>query len=217
RVELSCEGKLHFGSADEAGYQCPVDWWLTPGTHTVTVTADAQIYSKELTVPGESTDTLWVHAVAPLPTKAVPAPVVAEPAHVPVPEVIAPPPVVHRDTGISPAWGWATASAGVLLVAGAATLHGLASSDNEDLHDRFGSSANVPAGTSAQAAYDRAYDADVAPRATAAWILYGVGAAVLTTGIVLLVTGQDTAEPAAITLTPMGLPDGGGMRLDMAW
>ena len=64
--------------------------------------------------------------------------------------------------------------------------------------------------------YEDAYNGEVVPMATTAYILYGVGAAAAVTGTILLFIPEDDA-PAKATVAPIVAPDTAGISFSLGF
>jgi hypothetical protein len=110
---------------------------------------------------------------------------------------------------------WALLSAGVAGVAGGATLHGIAFSNNEDLHSQYpDGTADTLLPATNKANYDAGYENDVKPLVIGAGVLYGVGAAAAVTGAVLMILDK-TPEDSATSIEPLAAP--GMMGMNFEW
>jgi hypothetical protein len=132
-----------------------------------------------------------------------------------VPTVVEKPPVQEPQEAEGPsALDAVLLGGGIALAAAGGVLHALAYSSNQALIDEYpDGTPGSPAPASYQRDYDRRFDDEVAPKMTAAWILYGAGAATAITGAVLLVLDlQDGAgAPAGMEVTPMPVSGGAGV------
>lgn len=110
---------------------------------------------------------------------------------------------------------WALLSAGVAGVAGGATLHGIAFSNNEDLHSQYpDGELGAPVSVDNKAGYDAGYENDVKPLIVGAGVLYGVGAASAITGAVLMILDREVEE-SATSIEPLAGP--GTMGMSFGW
>ena len=164
----------HEGSA-----RTPFRLYLLPGTYAL------QVDSR-----GHSTYSATVRAVAgerhKLVAHLVPEPVAKAP--LPTPSV-QPAIAAHRDE--SPAW-WIVGSIGVTSVVVGGIMHGLSRGDLPELRRISAAPA-----TAASAARYRELRGRAEDRETAAYALYVGGGLALAAGAVLLVLGDDAAEPGA--------------------
>ncbi len=113
---------------------------------------------------------------------------------------------------------WTMVGAGLALAAGGGAVHFMGHSANESLHDKYFDKADYPDGAAAQGLYDADFDEQVAPKTTAAYVLYGLGGASLVAGIVTWAIRGPTKGPQATwQLTPWTAPDGGGAVFSMGW
>jgi hypothetical protein len=189
-------------SAQTDAVVCPRHWWLAPGKYRVRAHREGYVpgvIDFAVTGPGEK----WGPEIRLVPVAPV-APgggvLPGEPG-----TTVSAPLEGGRRAG---ALEWALYGTGAALGAGGAALHLLAWDRNEDLHDRFKGE------TGGKAGYDAAYEDEVQPRLTAAWVLYGVGGAVLVSGLVVsLVSGQgetSSERSGSVSVVPLVLPGGTG-------
>ncbi len=109
---------------------------------------------------------------------------------------------------------WILLSAGVAGVAGGATLHGIAFSNNEDLHSQYpDGTPDAPQPAANRAGYDTGYDNDVRPLVIGAGVLYGVGAAAAITGAVFMILDK-APEDSATSIEPLAAPGMMGMAFE---
>jgi hypothetical protein len=111
-------------------------------------------------------------------------------------------------------WKWAVAGSGVALVAIGGALHSAAHNRNEELRQEYPDGDywhRVPADYPVK--YKEGYDNEVVPMASAAYALYGLGAATAVTGVVLLLIPEDR-KPAG-TVAPTVNADGGGISFTL--
>ncbi len=119
-------------------------------------------------------------------------------------------------------WKWTLLGGGVAMVATGAALHSIAARDNDDLRKKYpDGTADSPAPLENQQKYNSEYDSSVLPKAVAGYVLYGVGAAAATAGLVTLIIDM-TAAPAdkevmTTRIRPMTLPEGGGVTLGVTF
>jgi len=115
-------------------------------------------------------------------------------------------------------WGWALVGVGAAAVAGGAGAHVLAALKADEAR-------GVPNRPDLRAEFEGLRD-DARTAELAAYILYGAGAAVAVTGIVLLVvdpgptappTGVASAAVRAPQITPVLLPDGAGLSVGLSF
>ncbi|MFH1529600.1 MAG: PEGA domain-containing protein [Pseudomonadota bacterium] len=119
-------------------------------------------------------------------------------------------------------WKWTLLGGGVAMVATGAALHGIAARDNNDLKKKYPDGvAGDPAPVENQQRYNSEFDSSVLPKAVAGYVLYGVGAAAATAGLVTLIIDMTSApadtEVMTTRIRPMALPDGGGVTLGLTF
>lgn len=180
-------------------YPCPLTWWVLPGKHKVQVSASGFKTGKFAFTAGNAgaEQQISLTLSRPGPEK---APAKKESPKTLVKEAPSP--------GTSRTLEWAVmGGAGVALLAGA-VFNLMAVSTNADLHKKFNNVGKYPSATEAKQGYDKAYDSDVQPKLTAAYVLYGVGAvAALSSGAMFLLRGGSSV-PAAVESMPVR--DGAG-------
>ena len=96
---------------------------------------------------------------------------------------------------------WALFGGGLALVVVGGILNGASYSKNEDLHDKYPPDSAVH-----KEAYNSAYDDEVKPLSTAAYVLYGVGAAAAAAGGVWVIVDAVKAAPkraTGVSMAPM--------------
>ena len=115
-------------------------------------------------------------------------------------------------------WKFAVAGGGVALVAIGGGLNAAAISRNDELKQQYpdGTDYWYPAPAENPVKYEDAYNGEVVPMATTAYILYGVGAAAAVTGTILLFVPEDDA-PAKATLAPIIAPDTAGFSFSLGF
>jgi hypothetical protein len=114
-------------------------------------------------------------------------------------------------------WKWAVAGGGVALVAIGGGLNAAALSRNDELKQQYPDGTywkRAPAENPAK--YEDAYNGEVVPMATTAYILYGVGAAAAVTGTILLFVPEDDAV-GTTTVAPIIAPDTAGISFSMGF
>jgi hypothetical protein len=114
---------------------------------------------------------------------------------------------------------WTLIGSGVALGAAGGALHFLGNSKNEELHDKYDDSAAYPDHKKGKELYDEAYDSEVSPKMTTAYILYGTGGTALLAGIITwAIRGPAPADSStAWNLSPWTIPDGGGAVFTLGW
>ena len=143
------------------------------------------------------------------------------------PEVPVKTPVAVDPVGKPPAarsqwWKWTLLGGGVAMVATGAALHGIAAQDNDALLKKYpDGTAEAPAPLENKQKYDSEYASSVQPKAIAGYVLYGVGAAAATAGLVTLIIDMTSApadkEVMTTRLRPLALPDGGGLSFGVTF
>jgi hypothetical protein len=181
-------------ASQQSHVSCPAAWWFLPGT-----------YRLEFSAPGFQRRTLEV-AVKAFGDKGS--------REVQLDRLSGPSSASHFSR-----WPeWTLIGAGVATAAGGGVLHFMGHSTNESLHDRYFDVSDYPDRGQAKALYDSDYDDQVAPKMTAAYVLYGVGGAALVAGVVTwAIRGPKKAPLATWQVTPWTLPDGGGAVFSMGW
>lgn len=119
-------------------------------------------------------------------------------------------------------WKWTLLGGGVAMVATGAALHGVASRDNDALQKKYpDGTATAPAPLENKQKYDDAYESSILPKAVAGYVLYGVGAAAATAGLVTLIIDMTSAPADKDVMTtrvrPMTLPQGGGVSFGVTF
>jgi len=119
-------------------------------------------------------------------------------------------------------WKWTLLGGGVAMVATGAALHGVAARDNSDLKKKYpDGTAASPAPIENQQKYNSEYESSVLPKAVAGYVLYGVGAAAATAGLVTLIIDMTSAPADKDVMTtriqPMTVPQGGGVPLGVTF
>jgi hypothetical protein len=220
RVVISCEQegtKLYLGkSATGPAYSCPLTWWFLPGKrhiHAVRegfVSGGAEVDVRERGEQGSHTIALV--AIAKEPDSIVkPPPDQVEPAG--TPNTITKP---AAPRGGSKILEWTLIGSGTAAVITGGILHGMASSANEELHDKYKDSTADDAGKQ----YDDEYGEQVLPKEVSAYLLYGIGGAALATGAVMmfLKPGQsDGDKGSSMTVAPMFIPRGTGAAMTLVF
>ena len=111
-------------------------------------------------------------------------------------------------------WKWALLASGAALGAGGGTIYYLSSKRYDELGDKYAES--VPAGKEEE--YEKAYnggvDTEIRPMNTAAFMLYGLGAAAGVTGLLFLLFDGGSQEAGPVSVAPMPLKDGLGFTLN---
>lgn len=195
------------GSKTQSTYPCPLIWWFQPGNHVLLASKEGQPeYKAEITV--RELGDKGIHAIDFPVKKKAPTETTRPVQEVNPPVVIAEP----RETPThSRTLEWALSGGGSALVAAGAVFHGLAYSREEDLYSKYRSD---------RPAYDKAYDDEVAPKMTAAYVLYGVGGAALVGSVVTWVLNKpkkDGADGSTVSFTPYALPGGSGAQMTLRW
>jgi hypothetical protein len=119
-------------------------------------------------------------------------------------------------------WKWTLLGGGVAMVATGAALHGIASRDNDALQKKYpDGTAALPAPLENKQKYNDAYESSVLPKAVAGYVLYGVGAAAATAGLVTLIidmtSGPADKDVMTTRVRPMTLPQGGGVSFGLTF
>ena len=119
-------------------------------------------------------------------------------------------------------WKWTLLGGGVGMVAVGVALHGMANQENEDLRKKYpDGTPEFPAPAENQQNYNSEYDSSVYPKAVAGYVMYGVGAAAATAGLVTLIIDMTSAPAEKEVMTtrvrPLALPDGGGLSLGISF
>lgn len=214
------DARIVLGSGDKAiEYPCPLTWWFLPGDYLITIRkAGFKNQTIPITVSLETNNA--EHEVelepAPEPEKTVPPTSSGEQTGdwntVPYANtsdefpatVVAP-----AESGGSNFFEWTLVVSGIAIAGAGGFLHWQAGVKNDELHDIFLDKEKIPTWKIAQANYDKAYDNEVRSRETAAFALYGVGAAAALTGVILLAVGDDEAD-GTVSLSPASQPGGAG-------
>ena len=188
---------------------CPAEWWFLPGKHTVHAERSGyQERDEVITVvagSGTASKQVVLAAVVPPPGDGDGGETIAKPGPVEEPSRVA---------------EWALIGSGLALGATGGVFYWLAYSKNEDLHDEY---KDPPAGTTEQEAkegYDAAYEDEVEPKQTAAYVCAGVGAALVVAGLVTWAVsepGGESGASAAFSISPLALPGGTGATMTLAW
>lgn len=138
------------------------------------------------------------------------------------------PPVDEPGTVVRPPaaggqwWKWTLLGGGVAMVAVGAALHGMANQENEDLRKKYpDGTPELPVSVENQQNYNSEYDSSIYPKAVAGYVMYGVGAAAATAGLVTLVIDMISAPAEKEVMTtrihPLALPEGGGFSLGVTF
>lgn len=204
-VVVPSDATVTFAGPDaNLALQAPVTWWLAPGEHHVRATAAGfKDASLELDIaPGsDARFKLRLDAAA----KA------ADP--------IAPPPQSTPSKG-SAVGQWILIGAGAATVIAAGALHGMAHARNDELWQETYPDVpdDITQSQQQEALYQDAYDSDVKPLATAAYVLYGVGAAAAAGGVLWMVLDKssDGAE-SSTSLSPMLSPGSVGTTFTLTF
>ena len=215
KVSISCEPDgATLGLDPAAGaiaYPCPLTWWFVPGKHEVSATKEGH-HPQTAEIDVLERDDEGAHEIK-LVAIAKDPPVVAK-----LPEKTPPSDTITIDKPadsepIPNLLEWSLVGAGGAAIIAGGIFHSLGYSKNEDLHDKYKDEENYPDQDAAKKPYDDEYADEVQPKLTSAYVLYGLGTAAVTTGVVLLVLNEGEAsagERGAWTLAPMALPQGGG-------
>ncbi len=195
-VQVFLDGKLEGG--------VPFERKIRTGTYELMVGAPGKMpWRKTIVVEADKTVT-----EAPEAARLVVAePEIDEPTETVV--VMAPEkPVKNRKT-----LAWALLSAGVVGLAGGATLNGIAFSNNEDLRSKYpDGTQEAPQPSTNRTDYDAGFDSDVKPLIIGAGVLYGVGAASAIAGAIMLLDGSP--DDSATSLEPLAAPGIMGMTFE---
>ncbi len=192
---------------DHIDWQPPRERWVQRDASIVLVKSDGyEARQVEWAHPiGVKADKVVTLAKAPAAEAAAPA--AAEPAPAPLPPVIqAPKPSEPSFTGA----GWTAAAGGLVALGGGAGMFAWAGSAVDDAEAL---NADPPAD---QTAYDERRQQIESSRGSAVaggWILTGVGAASLVTGVVLLLIDGGGPNTEATSIMPLVLPGGAGVRV----
>lgn len=132
--------------------------------------------------------------------------------------VIAKPDPVKK-SGTKKGLGWGLAGGGAAVGIGGLVCHLLAFSRNNGLQDDFpDGTADNKVAPEVVDAYNKAYDDEVKPLSTAAYVLYGVGGAALAAGVVVLILdAKDGNKDTATNLVPMLGSDHAGIGVSFTW
>ena len=222
KVTLTCDSEgisLGVKSATsnlQPVYACPLTWWFEPGKRQILAgktghkPRTVEITVLELGDKG-------VHKI-PFPTEAEPAVTVTDPGNGgEEPVVVARPkePATHDRT-----LEWTLVASGAALGIAGAVFHGLGLSRNDELHSKYLEDSEHPYGPDAKKLYDDAYDEQVSPKMTTAYVLYGLGGAALGAGAVLWVLGKpekSAGRNSPLTFAPLAFPGGSGAMMTLEW
>ncbi len=175
---------------------CPATWWLPPGEHRF-----------EASLAGFTPETVTVTVAQVAREQQVRITLSRAPAAVPSAA-----PVEARPPA-RPVWAWATLGGGLAAVASGAICYGVAYARNQPLVRRYGG-----AGSDVESEYLRRFYDRVLPARTAAYVLWGVGAAAAGAGAAGLLWPRGGAQEkfsrqGHVALTPMPeIPLGLGLR-----
>jgi len=197
-VNLTCPSdtaRIEFPGVGAAGrgrlYPCPLTWWFTPGQHTVKVRAAGGMK--------------WSRVVK------VERPVDGASA----------PSIALKPESESQVLEWSLIGGGAAVAAVGVVLGVLAESRNNDLHERYKDPTAYPDGDAAKGLYDSAYDDEVRPKRISSYVCYGVGGAVLATGIALMFLHSAPSDQAgfspSFTFVPIVHPDTAGAFLQFTF
>lgn len=211
KVTLTCtENGISLGleaGASRPTYPCPLIWWFAPGKHVLLANLEGHpVHESKITV--RELGDKGIHTIdfpkGPEKTVKVVQPEKTVPAPVVISKPVAPP--AHDRT-----LEWVLMGSGSALVVTGAIVNVLGYARNEDLHTEYESD---------RPGYDKAYDDEVAPKMTAAYVLYGVGGATLVGGAVMWLLSSSkgsAAEKSTVSFTPLALPGGSGGMLTLYW
>jgi len=216
KVNISCEpdgATLHLDpAADAIAYSCPLTWWFVPGKHEVSATREGfhpQTVEIDVLERGdEGAHEIKLVAIAKDPPVVATLPVEKTP---PTDTVTIDKPPDSKPIPNLLEWSLVGAGGAALIAGG--IFHSLGYSKNEDLHDKYKDLDAYPNQEAAKEPYDDDYADQVEPKMTSAYILYGLGGAAVTTGVVLLLLNEgDVAvgDQNAWTFAPLAMPQGGG-------
>lgn len=209
RVQFQCESPmvaLRFEDGFEASiWPCPLEWWLEPGEHRVAAEVGDVVVVLPVRVSAQRTDLRILVPAITVPVEAVTRPlqVGGEQAAVSV---------AYGNSVSGGAWALLLVGAASLLAGGA--CHGWAWWDERNLRQVY-PDKGVPYATFLEnrAAYNRAYDDDIAPFVISSYVLYGVGAASLLGGVAWLLFGDASLEPSpSVSFLPEG-----GLMIGIGW
>ena len=211
------ESEVVIGTGAKAvAYPCPLTWWFKPADYLITVQkAGFKTVTIPVTVSLENADKEYsVELEAePTPVNPTPAPTTtATPVTKgPIKATALPPPTVVRlpESGGSKFIEWTLIVTGTAIAGAGGFLQWQAGQKNEELHDTFLDKDKLPSWKIAQNNYNKAFDNEVRSREIGAGVLYGIGGAVVVTGIIMLAVGGD-GKGSTVSLSPTTFAGGTG-------
>ncbi len=222
KVTLTCDSEgvsLGVKSASsnlQPVYDCPLTWWFEPGKRQVLAGKTGhQPRTVEITVlklGDKGVHKIHYPAETKPPTKVTKTGDGGKEPTV----IVQPAPPAEPNRTLE----WSLIASGAALGAAGAVFQLMANSKNDDLHAQYLDSSEHPYGPDAKALYDDAYDEEVSPKLTTAYVLYGLGAAALGGGIVAWMLDepkQAAGRPAPMAITPLAFPGGSGAMMTLEW
>jgi len=112
------------------------------------------------------------------------------------------------DEGFGNGWKWTLVGVGTAAAVAGGILQYGAHSNELELHEKYKVASQ-------QAGYNSDFEAQVRPKLTGAYILYGVGGAAILTGLVALAVGdgEDPSDKKLSLLSPLLMPGHTGLSL----
>ena len=218
RVVISCEQsgtRLYLGkSATGPAYSCPLTWWFLPGKRYVHAVSEGYV-AKDNEIDVRERGEQGSHTIALVAIAKQPDPIVKTP-----PKLVEPTGVTNTiSKPADPKSGskvleWTLIGSGAAAVITGGILHGMASSTNEDLHNKYKDSVADDAGKK----YDDEYGEKVLPKEVSAYLLYGLGGAALATGAVMMFLKpeqSDGGKGSSMTMAPIFVPRGAGATMTL--
>jgi len=223
------------GEGTAKPYPCPLVWWFKPGKRIIRVRKEGFedkmevlsvepdrkefVYSAKLTPKdqGKSVTEKPADAQTSKPDPPDPGPVEPGPGEIAPGQGTITRPATEPRSARKVA-GWAMVGGGAAVVVGGFACHLAAYSRNENLKEQYPDGtegSKVP--PQAVEDYNSAYDEDVRPVSTAAWILYGAGGAAAVAGAVLLVLDAADGGKSTAHVAPLFAPEGAGIGVSIAW
>ncbi|MFH1531760.1 MAG: hypothetical protein ABIK09_13625 [Pseudomonadota bacterium] len=202
---------------------CPLTWWfqsVEKYKHFVTVVRDDYLpktVELDLIDRGAQGGVL----VALEPEKTIPVKV-ADPDPTIIEEPVTPYPLRRA------AWKWALLGTGAAIALGGGALHLAAWEKSKTLNRRYPATEIVTNErvrlskdlyNHNRGKYLAGWNDQVVPMNTSGWVLVGLGAATAATGLVFILTHQYSPadEGTDLSLTPLSLPGGGGMVMEISF
>lgn len=207
RITIQCDpedARVLMGGGQGAAnsYRCPLTWWFKVGKQVLRVTAKDHENRLEMLQVKSGGNKTFQLKLKPIPG----AGPMTNPGETPG---------VTKDPGpglmAGNWWKWGLVGGGGAMLITGGVMHGLASSKNNELMDKYpdGTPEN-PQPSSNEWMYEDAYNADVKPKLIGAYVLYGLGSAAAVAGGVLLLL-NDSSEGGKTAVAPMYVPGGGGV------